>query len=170
MAKLALITLLVIGALADTWTGKLDKVYELSELNLFAEGVHYYDGDLYTGSAAGQDIHRFDPDDLDVSKALAAEKTSDAHDAGTANVTLGLCSSGSKDRIYAALGKLAGTSDGGIAYWNDDLEFQKAVTISGQVLMNDCVVKGDYVYFTGSRAGPSVMVCDLDLTDCKTLY
>ena len=169
MAKLVLLNLLALWAFAATWTGKLDKVYDLSQLNLHYEGIHYYDGDLYTGTVSGKNIFRFDPDDFSTSSAATVDKVGDNHNAGN-QVLFGLCSSSSKDRIYGALGSFSGTELGGIAYWNDKMEFQKAYTVTGQALVNDCVVKGDYVYFTGSRSGPSVMACDLDLDSCSTIY
>ena len=169
MAKLALLFCMALCAFAHTWTGKLSKVYELSQLNLHYEGVHYYDGDIYTSTVSGKNIFRFDPDDLSTSKVATPDKTGDNHNLGNL-ITLGLCSSSSKNRIYAALASFDGSGNGGMAYWNDDMEFQKAVTYTGQSLVNDCVVKKDYVYFTGTRSGPNVMSCDIDLDNCQTIY
>ena len=49
-------------AFAAAWTGKLDKVYELPQLYLNYEGVHYFDGDIYASTVRGTNIYRFDPD------------------------------------------------------------------------------------------------------------
>ena len=163
MVRIVFVPLLTLCVLGATWTGKVDKVYELSQLNLHDEGVHLFDGGLYTGSARGQNIFEFDEDDLDESTPAVVDTSGEDHEAGN-QITLGLCSSSSKDRIYAAFASFDGSEQGGIGYWKKgDLKWGEGLTVNNQAIVNDCVVKGDYVYFTGSSAGPSVMVADLDL-------
>lgn len=152
---------------AATWTGKVDETYTVKSLNLHAEGVLYWDGDLYAGSAAGQRLQRFDPDDLKTDSIAEPDKTSDAHTAG-AQIILGLCGSNSKDRIYGCLSSFSGGSEG-IGYWDDDdLTFKKSIIVPGISRANDCEVSGDYVYFTSSYTG-QVIVCDRDLDACTVL-
>jgi len=140
-------------------------------LDLNPEGILYSSGKLYTGSVGGQSIYEFDTDDLSKTTAAAPKIVSEPHTAGS-QITLGVCRSSSKDRIYGCLTSLAGTELGGLCYWDDDstLSFQKCITVPGVIFANACRVDDgeDLVYFTATIKG-SIYACDRDLTSCKEM-
>jgi len=128
----------------------------------------YRSGKLYTGSVGGQSIYRFDVDDFSKTTAATPDKVSEPHTAGN-QITLGLCRSGSKDRIYGCLTSLNGSELGGLAYWDeDDFTYKKSILVPGVIFANACEVDddNDLVYFTATIEG-SVYACDRGLDACN---
>jgi len=169
MVSIALFALLALTALGDTWTGKIDETYTLSQLEMRPESVVYDDGYLYMSHITGQTIWKVDVDDLDKDKATTDIKESEPHDLGTSIWPIGCCE-GDSDRIYCTIGNLTGTArNNGIGYWDmSSLKFKKSIVVPSTGLAADCTFKDNRVYFTAAFSG-EVYVCDEDLVACTLI-
>ena len=167
MVKVALLSLLAISALGvSTWTGKLEGTYILDKYEMRPESVYYEGGDIYLSHLNGQTIYKIDTDDLSLGEKTSKIEESEPHDMGSGYYPIGCCP-GSSDRLYCTIGTLTGATNNGIGYWDmDSLKFGKSIQQSTSALAADCIVAGDYVYWTSSFSG-EVRSCDKDLTTCS---
>ena len=151
---------------ANAWTGKVDDIYNIDQLNLHAEGITWHDGDFYAGSMSGQVIYRFDYNS-DGDAITKPSKTSNAATGLGSQTFLSVCGSKSEDRIYGCFFSRDGSEEGGIAYWDNQLEHQKTFLYPNITQAGDCIVDDDEktVYFTASISG-MIVSCDLDLNSC----